>query len=93
MTGNRFKLIGIVWMLAIMNACGGSTSMPTGPSTPSSAVPTPTVLRTLYRVLVNGSDRMTSVGSDERNIFPLEGQIYHVPDQPATGRNRPRRRH
>ena len=86
MTGNRFKLIGIVWMLAIMNACGGSTSMPTGPSTPSSAVPTPTVLRTLYRVLVNGSDRMTSVGSDERNIFPLEGQIYYVPDQPATGR-------
>jgi hypothetical protein len=29
---------------------------------------------------------MASVGPDERNIFPLEGQIYYVPDQPAPGR-------
>jgi hypothetical protein len=43
-------------------------------------------LRTLYRVTFSGTDRMTSVGSDERNIFPLEGQIYYVPDQSATGR-------
>jgi hypothetical protein len=40
----------------------------------------------LYRLSFNNSDRMTSFGFDERNRFPLEGQIYYVPDQSGTGR-------
>src|SRR5436853_7318059 len=53
---------------------------------PPSPLPTPTLLRTMYRVLVNGTDRMTTAGPDERSIYPLEGQVYYVPDQSANGR-------
>jgi hypothetical protein len=40
----------------------------------------------LWRVWFNNTDRMTSFGLDERNTFPLEGQIYYVPNQSGTGR-------
>jgi hypothetical protein len=48
-------------------------------------MPTPTLLRTLYRV-ANGSDRMTSIGPYERTAYPLEGQVYYIPDQPGSDR-------
>src|SRR6266581_6137142 len=82
-------LISLVAILAVIwTGCGGGASTPTPvPSPPSkSAVPTPTVLSTLYRVVVNGGDRMTTIGPDERSSYPLEGQVYYVPDQPASGR-------
>jgi len=36
--------------------------------------------------LYTGTDRMTSIDFGERNVFPLEGQIYYVPDQSGSGR-------
>jgi len=45
---------------------------------PAVQAQTPTNLRVLYRVLVNGTDRMTTIGSGERVLFPLEGQIYYI---------------
>jgi hypothetical protein len=74
-------------VLAVLeSSCGdGKSTLP--PSAPlRSTVPTPTLLRTLYRVL-SGGDRMTAVGPDERSSYLLEGQVYYVPDQPATGRS------
>jgi hypothetical protein len=65
-----------VLILAVLQpSCGGgrSTLPPSAtPATPTgSTVPTPTLLRTLYRVL-NGGDRMTTVGPDQRSSYPLE---------------------
>ena len=64
------------------SSCGGGAS--SGPSLSSqsvkSSIPTPTVLRTLYRV-ANGTDRMTTIGPNERSTYPLEAQTYYVPDQ------------
>ena len=78
-------LVSSLLILAILEfGCGGEASTPP-PSAPHSTVPTPTLLRTLYRV-VNGSDRMTTIGPDERSSYLLEGQVYYVPDQPASGR-------
>jgi hypothetical protein len=88
----RRTLMLVCWVLImaiLQSSCGGgrSTLPPSAPppTTPSSTVPTPTLLRTLYRV-VNGSDRITTIGPDERSSYPLEGQVYYVPDQPASGR-------
>ena len=81
--------IGFVCMLTILwSSCGsGSSTSPSPPQLPPpSPLPTPTLLRTMYRVLVNGSDRMTTAGPDERSIYPLEGQVYYVPDQSSNGR-------
>ena len=36
-------------------------------------------LNVLWRVVVNGTDRMTSVDPIERDEFPLEGQTFYVP--------------
>jgi hypothetical protein len=86
-----FMQVSWVLILAILQpSCGGGRSAlpPSAPpptSTPCSTVPTPTLLRTLYRVL-NGSDRITTIGPDERSSYPLESQMYYVPDQPASGR-------
>src|SRR5437867_6162500 len=88
--GRRVLLIGFVCMLTILwSSCGSgsSTSPPPPQLPPPSPLPTPTLLRTMYRVLVNGTDRMTTAGPDERSIYPLEGQVYYVPDQSANGRN------
>jgi hypothetical protein len=86
-----------VLILAVLQpSCGGGRSTLPPSATPAippgSTVPTPTLLRTLYRVL-NGGDRMTTVGPDERSSYPLEGQVYYVPDQPATGRSTPQSGH
>lgn len=75
----------VVVLITFECACGGGTSTSLPPPPPESAVPTPTVLRTLYRVL-NGTDRMTTVGPHERNSYPLEAQTYYVPDQSTSGR-------
>lgn len=40
---------------------------------------TPVVQNTLWRVVVGESDRMTTFNPEERNAFPLEGQIFYVP--------------
>ena len=77
----------VCWLLILApleSSCGGGRSTPP-PVASHSTVPTPTLLRTLYRV-VNGSDRITTFGPDERSSYPLEGQVYYVPDQPASGR-------
>ena len=77
----------VCWLLILAvleSSCGGGRSTPP-PVASHSTVPTPTLLRTLYRV-VNGSDRITTIGPDERSSYPLEGQVYYVPDQPASGR-------
>src|SRR5262249_17997332 len=81
----------VAWLVVVLASvesnCGGGaqTASPAPPPPPKAPVPTPTVLRTLYRV-VNGTDRMTTVGSNERSSFPLEAQVYYVPDQTASGR-------
>jgi len=80
------SLAGIATVLSSGCGSGGSTSPPPTPP-PKSVVPVPTVLRTLYRVVVNDTDRMTTIGPNERSIYPLEGQVYYVPDQSATVRN------
>jgi len=93
--------VGFVWILAISHfaglgmgvilslfgtgcGSGGDRSISTPPRV--SKLPKPTVLRTLYRV-VNGADRMTSFGADERSVYPVEGQLYYVPDSQGTGQN------
>ena len=43
----------------------------------------PVPLNVLWRVLVNGTDRMTSVDPVERDQFPLEGQEFYVPSGPG----------
>ena len=81
----RLTLVCWLLILAVLeSSCGGGRSTPP-PVVSHSTVPTPTLLRTLYRV-VNGSDRITTIGPDERSSYPLEGQVYYVPDQPASGR-------
>lgn len=60
--------------------CGGG-SYPQPPPPPPPTMPTPTLLRTLYRVQSSGSDRMTTFGPSERSAFPLEAQVFYVPDQ------------
>lgn len=87
MRSHIFICLWLVGLLLIMeSACGGGTqtSQPPPPP-PKSTIPTPTVLRTLYRV-VNGTDRITTVGPTERTWYPLEAQVYYVPDQTASDR-------
>src|ERR1700740_254360 len=71
---------GVFVALVLTISCAGSgTSTP--PPPPKSPVPTPTVLRSLYRFLSNGTDRVTTFGPNERATYPLEAQVYYVPDQ------------
>ena len=67
------------------SACGGGSPIPPPPPPPKSTVPTPTRLRTLYRI-INGTDRRTTVGSSERPAYLLEAQTYYVPDQAGNSR-------
>jgi hypothetical protein len=81
------KLACALLALAVLASCGGGPqSTVTSPPPPIAHPPTPTTLRALYRVLYSGTDRMTSIDFGERNAFPVEGQIYYVPDQAGTGR-------
>ena len=41
-------------------------------------LPQPVPLNVLWRVVVNGTDRMTSTDPQERSQFPSEGQMYYV---------------
>lgn len=75
-------------VLVLLTACGSGdvTMTPSGPPPPpppTPQAPPPIKLRTLYRLL-NGTDRMTSFGPDEKNSYPLEAQLYYVPDAAAT---------
>lgn len=83
-----WRITKVAWVLselAVLVSCGrGPESTVASPPPPPST--TPTTLRVLYRLSFNNTDRMTSFGFDERNRFPLEGQIYYVPDQSGTGR-------
>jgi hypothetical protein len=79
------KLACVLSELAVLVSCGGGPQSTVAPPPPPPAT-TPTTLRVLYRLSFNNTDRMTSIGFDERNRFPLEGQIYYVPDQSGTGR-------
>ena len=74
-----------LFVLAILAGCGGDGITPPPPPPPSQP-PRPTLLRTLYRGVQGGTDRLTIVGLDERNNFPLEAQLYYVADQPANDR-------
>jgi len=62
------------------------TAPPPPPPPPPPQAPSPTVIRTLYRVFVNGADRMTTFGPNERGSYPVEAQVYYVPDQMASNR-------
>lgn len=85
MQPRSFIVVGLLVIVAIVeSSCGGGTQTSPPPSS-QSAIPTPTVLRTIYRVL-NGTDRMSTVGANERTTYPLEAQVYYVPDQAANGR-------
>jgi len=77
------QVCSLLIVAALESSCGCGRSTPP-PVASHSTVLTPTLLRTLYRV-VNGSDRITTIGP-ERSSYPLEGQVYYVPDQPASGR-------
>jgi hypothetical protein len=83
----KTRLACTLSILAVLVSCGGGPqSTITPPPPPIAHPPTPTTLRVLYRVLYSGTDRMTSIDFGERNAFPVEGQIYYVPDQAGTGR-------
>jgi hypothetical protein len=79
--------IGWLCLSLVMAGCGGGsqTTAPPPPPPPPPVLPTPTILRTLYRVVVNGTDRMTSFGPNERSVYPLEAQLYYVPDAQVAG--------
>lgn len=82
----KVLLTNLVFILpSLWLSCGGGSSI-SSPPAPPSQLPTPTLLRTLYRVSVSGADRVTTTGSDERSNNPLEAQVYYVPDQSASGR-------
>jgi hypothetical protein len=84
----RLYLLIVIWFVVVIItiecACGGGSQTP--PPPPKSPVPTPTVLRTLYRVVVTATDRTTTIGPNERSPYPLEAQVYYVPDQGASDR-------
>jgi hypothetical protein len=79
------KLACTLLALAVLASCGGSQSTRTPPPV-SAPPPTPTTLRVLYRSLYSGTDRMTSFDFGERNVYPFDGEIYYVSDQPGSGR-------
>jgi hypothetical protein len=81
--------IAFLLILMLLPGCGGGSGTitpPPPPPPPPVQVPPPVMLRTLYRVLVNGTDRMTTFGPSERSTFPLEAQVYYVADAQASDR-------
>src|SRR5438270_748406 len=71
----------------LLHGCGGGgvTSTPP-PSPPAQQAPPPLILRTLYRVVINGTDRTTTFGANERSVYPLEAQLFFVTDASASDR-------
>ncbi len=57
-----------------------ATAQNTGTGGPlkQAELPQPVPLNVLRRVVVNGVDRMTSVGPEERNAFPSEGPKFYI---------------
>lgn len=53
-------------------------SIGTGGPLKQAELPQPVPLSVLWRVVVNGADRMTSVGAEEVNAFPSEGQMFYI---------------
>lgn len=83
--GVKSQCAGLV-ILSVLVASGascgsGSTTQPPPPPPPS--MPSPTLLVTLYR-LVNGNDRISSVGPSERQSLPLEAQTYYIAAQTSS---------
>src|SRR5438552_2107634 len=78
------QVCSLLIVAILESSCGGGRSTIPA-SAPHSTVPAPTLLRTLYRV-VNVGDWITKIGPDERISYPLQGKVYYVPDQPASGR-------
>jgi hypothetical protein len=73
---------------AIFAGCGGvsiTSPTPTPSPPPPLQPPIPLLLRTLYRVVVNGTDRMTTFGPSERTAYPLDAEVFYTPDASATG--------
>lgn len=72
----------------LLHGCGGGgvTSTPPPPPPPPQQAPPPLILRTLYRVVLNGTDRTITFGPSERSVYPLEAQLYYVPDAAASDR-------
>jgi hypothetical protein len=81
-----YRLI-VIWFIVVIItiecAFGGGSQTPSPPP-PKSPVPTPTVLRTLFRVVVTGTDRIITIVPSERSSYPLEAQVYYVPDRGAS---------
>jgi len=74
----------VVLLSNLQTACGGGILTPPPPPPPQQ-IPPPIMLRTLYRVVVNGTDRMTTYGPNERTTYPLEAQLYYIPDASGNG--------
>ena len=68
-------LFFICALTGLDSGCGGGANAP--PSSlslpPKSAVPTPTLLRTLYRVTFSGTDRMTTQCCSVQSILSYDG--------------------
>ena len=70
----------------LLHGCGGGGVTSTPPSPPAQQAPPPLILRTLYRVVINGTDRTTTFGANERSVYPLEAQLFFVTDASASDR-------
>jgi hypothetical protein len=72
-------------MAVLESGCGGSKEeYPSASCFPLNGTYADVFAHSLH--VVNGSYRITTIGPDERSSYPLEGQVYYVPDQPASGR-------
>jgi hypothetical protein len=80
------RLISTLSVLVVLVSCGGNPQNTGTPPPVSSPPPIPTKLRVLYRFLYSSTDRMTSSDFNERNLYPFDGEMYYVADQPGSGR-------
>ena len=70
-------IVFVCTLAGLDSGCGGGTNAPPPSPPPKSAVPT--LLRTLYRVMFSGTDRMTSVGPTSGISFPWKGKSITCP--------------
>jgi len=71
---NAFALAILVSLSGIPSGSAQNTAA-AGPLK-QAELPQPITLNVLWRVFVDGVDRMTSVGPEERNALPSEGQMF-----------------